>query len=143
MKKIILLGFIILIYFSFLYGCDEEKEFRYFCSDNINLIIENPTFYMDQICYDEKGMIDMLILNNGKTQVVGFNFFIYGENENRNITLPLLIHPRDAKILSLNIPLKTIGEIDKIEVTPNVIYNNETVECSLYKLRIKSFERCY
>jgi hypothetical protein len=141
-KKIIFSCIIILLFFS-LQGCNRKENFGYFCSDNVNLVVKPPSSHMAKLCYDEKGMINMLLLNNGDTEIHGINVYLYAENENRNISIPIYLNKRDADLLSLNVPLKTLGTINRIEITPIVIFNNETIECEFYRIKVRHVNECY
>lgn len=143
MRKIIIVGITIFILFVFIQGCDNERDFKYFCADYVDLKIETPSSDYTSICYDEKGMINMLILNRGNTPVYGLNFKIYAENQNKNLSVPIFLNEREADLLSLNIQLKTLGDIKSIIITPNVLFENQTVECEIYNVRIRNINQCY
>jgi hypothetical protein len=134
---------ILIIFIIFLNGCSKKDNFGYYCSDNVNLIVKPPSSYMPKLCYDEKGMINMLIMNHGNTLIKDINIYFFAENENRNITIPLNLGINDVDLLSINIPLKTMGTINRLEITPNIIFNNETLECEYYRIKVRQINECY
>ena len=140
MKHLIFLGFVFILIFS---GCDEERDFRNYCADEVRFRVEPPTSFEIEPCYDDKGMIDMFIFNNGNEIIQSFNFFIDGENENKNFTVPLKLNARDADILSINVQLKTIGKINRIDISPNILFHNETLECMHNNVIIRKIDSCY
>lgn len=141
MKKLIILS---IVFFGFLIlGCNNHRDFRYYCSDNVNLIFQPPSSFMPHLCYDDRGSMDILIMNHGKTEIFGLNFYIEGELENKTMNVPILLNVRDADLLSLNFQLSNLGEINYMEVKPIINYEDEKQECEYYRIKIRSIQRCY
>lgn len=141
MRSIILLS---LLFFTFVAGCNSvENDFNLYCNKNIKFLIEKPIMNDFEVCYHNQGLIEMLILNMGNKKIDGFDIIIAGDNHTVNTRQMVIIDTKDGHYFTIYFPMKKMGKIRSVKVTPVINYNDEIKECWGSALLFRNVHACF
>ena len=149
MKKRYITIAVLLLLAVLISGCNDlERRKRLACANDVQFYIINPIHSDGDICYDDKGTIDFILVNQGERDISGFMFILREEDRSINGTIPTRVGTGGLKSVMLHLPLKDLVEARRLEVIPKIIYEDEQIEkteviCWTNKVVRREIGSCY
>lgn len=125
-------------------GClkDTSKDLRYTCADHVNFDIQRSVNYDFEICYDNRGAIEFVILNPGKLDILGFRMELEGSEYSSNTSHDIYVPAGGAQLFMANVQLSKYGKINRIAVVPKIMYEGEPIECGGNRVLYYTIKEC-
>ncbi|MEM4755839.1 MAG: hypothetical protein QW594_01780 [Candidatus Woesearchaeota archaeon] len=123
-------------------GCSAKEKSVLHCTQYVNLEILNLEDLHAKQCYTTNGQVRLILFNGGHVPIHSFILDIVGSQG--RFTKELGIYVAQDQVLPLEIafPMKELGSIQSIAITPKIKYDNASLTCSWSKRIISSLEPC-
>ncbi len=140
MKKFIL---VLIAFLLLLNGCgDSDRGFRSLCGDNIRFSVQRTTNYDFELCYDNRGSFEFILMNHGSIDITGVIINIEGSNSSLTSNHPIIVQAGGAQLFTMNIQLSSFGEINKMAIYPQIDFMGEPRTCIADRIVYEEIKGC-
>ncbi|MGM5485476.1 MAG: hypothetical protein ACQEP1_06420 [Nanobdellota archaeon] len=134
--------FVILV-LVLLVGClSPGKRLNIKCHDEVNIYLDGPIYNNGDLCYNDQGKIDFIVMNRDDANIYGFKVDIIGTGTNTNATFRRKMLTGDTMPVTMNVQMSELKEIRRIEVYPIVKMENTTRVCRTARQPYRDIGRC-
>ena len=123
-------------------GCTVGSPLAKACHDKVQFYVVSPLYGNGDICYDKRGSLDFMIVNNGEMKIDGFIIEVHGETEVTNITFDIALDRSAGRTINLNLQKSKFGTIKRLEIMPTIYFDNKTNICTGTKEVFRDVGEC-
>lgn len=126
-----------------LVGCGNlGRDFRETCGDNVRFSVQRPTNYDFEVCYDNRGAFEFILLNQGSVNITGVIIKVEGTNSSLTSNHPVVVSPGGAQLFTMNLQLSTFGNINSMSIYPQINSEGVSRTCLANKVVYKKIKLC-
>ncbi|MBM3200741.1 hypothetical protein FJZ53_07415 [Candidatus Woesearchaeota archaeon] len=114
----------------------EDKAFKSMtCSSDVGLTVKKA-------CFEGSVGIRLLVENFGSVNIESLNLRVYGDKSITHNRVPQKLEASGIKLMTTSYDPQKTGNVEKVEVVPNIKYDNEEFSCINVNSMVTGFSTC-